>query len=156
MQMVFEYYPRYASMIIIVIFNVIVTIATKQNSVCIVFFFISIVLAAILFSIKYVIDQDKIIEYIFFIKAKSVNINEIKMVETVNVKQIGTIEIYIGKKANAVKEDGYYLIMKDDSLIKIDSGYRNKEGITLGKYIINNYKLRNKYIEKYKLFNDRL
>lgn len=154
--MVFEYYPRYASMIIIIIFNVVVTFATKQNSVCIVFFLISIVLIATLFSIRYVIDKDKIIEYITFIKVKNININEIKMVEVVNVKQIGTIEIYIGKKAKAVKEDGYYLVMKEDSLIKISSGYRNSEGITLGKYIINNYKLRNKYIEKYKLFNDRL
>ena len=152
----FKYYPRYASLVILIIFNVIVSLATKENSSCIFFYVFSLVVIVILFSVKYVINQDEIIKYIMLFKVQTVNIHNIKMIEIVNVKKIGTIEIFIGKTAKAVKEDGYYLIMKDDSLIKIDSGYRSEEGITLGKYIIKNYKIPNKYIEKYKFFNDRL
>ncbi len=154
--MIFKYYPRYASLVILILFNVIATILAKYNPICIVFYLFTLVLVVMLFSIKYVINQDEIIKYITFFKVNRIIISDIKLIEIVNVKQIGTIEIYIGKTAKAVKEDGYYLKMNDGCLIKIDSGYRNSDKIPLGRYIINKFKIPNKYIEKYKLFNDRL
>jgi hypothetical protein len=128
----------------------------KLSDTVVIFYGISAVLVILLFSVKYVLHKNIISKYFYFFKIKEIKAFEIKIVEIVNVKKIGTIEIYIGKKANSVKEDGYYLTMNDDGKIKVYSGYQNREGITLGKYLISNYRIRSKYIEKYKLFNDTL
>lgn len=154
--MIFRYYPRYVSLVILIIFNILITAMKKQASMNFVFYGISVMLIVFLFGDKYILSDDAIIRYFFFIKKKVIKINDIKMVEIATVKKIGTINIYIGKKANKVKEDGYYLIMSDNSRNKVHSGYQNKSGITLGNYIISRYKNRNRRIEKYKLFSDTL
>lgn len=152
--MIFRYYPRYVSLVILIIFNILITAIKKQDSMNFVFYGISVMLIVFLFGDKYILSDDAIIRYFFFIKKKVIKINDIKMVEIATVKKIGTIDIYIGKKANKVKEDGYHLIMSDNSRNKVHSGYQNKSGITLGNYIINKYKTHSRRIEKYKLFSD--
>ena len=154
-KMIFKYYPRYASLVILIIFNVVITVFVKQSSI-VAFYGLSILIVIWLFGEKYILNENVITKNFYFFMTKEIKITDIKMIEIVIVKQNGTIEIYIGKKANAVKEDGYYLTMSDGNKIKIDSGYQNKEGITLGKYLVKKYKIHHKEVEKYKLFNDRL
>ncbi len=154
--MTFKYYPRYVSLVILIIFNVLITAFIKQNSMLFAVYGFSLILVGFLFGDRYILNDDNIIKYFFFFKIKVIKINDIQMVEIATVNEIGTINIYIGKKANEVKEDGYYLIMSDNSKKKIYSGYQNKSGMTLGNYIISKYKIRYKRIQKYKLFNDYL
>ncbi len=55
----------------------------------------------------------------------------------------GRVEIW---KRQDVKEDSCYLIMNDGYKIKLYSGYQDKEGITLGKYLISKNGNKSKYI----------
>lgn len=105
-----------------------------------------------LFGIKYVLENNILIKYFFFIKLKKINTANIKKVQVVTVTDVSLITINIGKMDKEAKESYCQFLMNDNTRIKIDSGYRTKNGITLGKYLISKYKLKNECVEKYKLF----
>lgn len=152
--MVFKYYPRYTSLAILIGFNLLIFFVAGLVFGTYIFFIISAIVATFLFMQKYKIENDTLSEYIFFIKIKEIDISSINKVEIVDVKKIGTINIYIGKDAKENKEDGYYLHLDNGKKIKVRNGYRNKDRLSVGKYIIKVYHKKSKYVEKHKLTND--
>ncbi|MBO7743718.1 hypothetical protein I8J29_05885 [Paenibacillus sp. MWE-103] len=89
-------------------------------------------------------------KYIFFRKRADIEIAEIKRIEAYKVEEIGGIHFYLGKGPH---EDEYQFIMKDGRVIKSYAHCYHSNGLTLGRYLNNEKRI--KLIEKttYKFLN---
>ncbi|MBP3966544.1 hypothetical protein [Paenibacillus lignilyticus] len=114
--------------------------------------FSGIFLFFMIFQLGYywVIEGEKISKYIFFMKHVDIEISEIKLIEAYKVKEIGTIHFYLGKGPH---EDEYQFIMKNGLIIKSYAHCYNSNGLTIGRYLNNEKRI--KLIEKtrYKIMN---
>ncbi len=153
--MTFKVTGRYFIALIAVAVSSYIFIAKVYNPLLIVFMIASIILTAYANGVVWKIDDNIIRKYCIGLVNKEINIVDISKIDAVIVKEIGTIYFYIGKTANKVKEDGYYVHFRDGFVYKINSSFRNKEGITLGRYLAKQHRISFNITEKYKWLNDR-
>ncbi len=96
----------------------------------------------------YKITEGKLIKYTLFSKSFEIEIESIKYIEAITVRKVGVV--YITIKSDP--EDFYYLHLKDNSKIKIDSHYRNSRK-SIGRYLSKKFRIQFKETEKVKYFH---
>lgn len=95
------------------------------------------------FGYYWVIKGERISKYIFFMKHVDIQLSEIKQIEAYKVEEIGTIHFYLGKGPH---EGEYQFIMKDGLIIKSFAHCYNSNGLTIGRYL--NKEKRIKLVKK--------
>lgn len=153
--MTFKVTGRYFIALISVAISSYVFIAKVYNPMLVFFMIVCIMLTVYANGVVWKIEDNILRKYCIGLVNNEINIVDIIKIDAVIVKQIGTIYFYIGKTANKIKEDGYYVHLRDGFVHKINSCFRNKEGITLGRYLEKRHRIRFTITEKYKWFNDR-
>jgi hypothetical protein len=110
--------------------------------------FLSIFLAAIAYQLGYywILEGDTLYKYVFFREVCKIEIKQIQSIEAIKIKEFGKAYIEIGK---GPFEDRYTYIMKDGSTFTTMSTCCNKQGITIGRYLHKQFKI--KFIEKDKI-----
>jgi|GEM_PF-2253696 len=151
--MTFKVTSRYFFALIAVAVSAYVFIAKDYTPLLIVFMISSIILTAYSNGVVWKIDDNIIRKYYIGVVNREFSIGDIMKIDAIEVKEIGKIYFYIGKTANKVKEDGYYVHLRDGFVHKINSSFRNKEGLTLGRYLAKQHKIRLNIAEKYKWRN---
>lgn len=105
-----------------------------------------------LFGLSYYwrLEENVIIKYICFREVCRIGIQQIQWIEAIKIKDFGKVHIEIGK---GPFEDKYRFILKDGSTFTSLSPCRNNQGITIGRYLHNTYKIKLIEKEKIKYFN---
>ena len=157
--MTFKVTGRYFIALIAVAISSYVFIAKVYNPMLVFFMIVFIIFTVYANVVVWKIEDNIIRKYCIGLVNNEINIVDIIKIDAVIVKQIGTIYFSIGKTANKIKEDGYedryYVHLRDGFVYKINSCFRNKEGITLGRYLEKRHRIRFSITEKYKWSNNR-
>jgi hypothetical protein len=117
------------------------------------FFFILALLSGVtLFGLGYYwrLEENVIIKYICFREVCRIEILQIQTIEAIKIKEFDKVHFEIGK---GPFEDKYRFILKDGSTFTSLPQCRNNQGITIGRYLHNTYKIKLIEKEKIKYFN---